>query len=58
MLTYKLISSSFRFIYENYNKDENVSKQYKKYQLVVDYIAGMTDSYALDLYQKLKGIKL
>lgn len=55
---YKLISSSFRFIYENYNKDENVSKQYKKYQLVVDYIAGMTDSYALDLYQKLKGIKL
>lgn len=55
---YKIISSSFRFIYENYNKDENVSKQYKKYQLVVDYIAGMTDSYALDLYQKLKGIKL
>ncbi len=55
---YKLISSSFRYIYENYNKDENVSKQYKKYQLVVDYIAGMTDSYALDLYQKLKGIKL
>lgn len=54
---YKIISSSFRFIYENYNKDENVSKQYKKYQLVVDYIAGMTDSYALDLYQKLKGIK-
>ncbi len=55
---YKLISSSFRFIYENYNKDENVSKQYKKFQLVLDFIAGMTDSFALDLFQKLKGIKL
>lgn len=55
---YKLISSSFRYIYENYNKDEDVSKQYKKFQLVVDFMAGMTDSFALDLFQKLKGIKL
>ena len=55
---YKIISSSFRFIYENYNKDEDVCAQYKKYQLIIDYIAGMTDSYALELYQKLKGIKI
>jgi dGTPase len=55
---YKLISSSFRYIYENFNKDEDVSKQYKKFQLVVDFISGMTDSFALDLYQKLNGIKL
>ena len=55
---YKLISSSFRYIFENYNKDEDVSKQYKKFQLVVDFMAGMTDSFALDLFQKLKGIKL
>ena len=55
---YKLISSSFRYIYENFNKDVDVSEQYKKFQLVVDFIAGMTDSFALDLFQKLKGIKL
>lgn len=55
---YKLISSSFRHIYENYNKDEDVSKQYKKFQLVLDFITGMTDSFALDLFQKLKGINL
>jgi len=55
---YKLISSSFRFIYENYDTNKNVSQQYRKFQLVVDFIAGMTDSFALDLYQKLKGIKL
>ncbi len=55
---YKLISSSFRYIYENFNMHDNVSKQYKRVQLIVDFIAGMTDSYALNLYQKLKGIKL
>ncbi len=55
---YKLISSSFRYIYENYNHDSTICDKYKKIQLVVDFIAGMTDSFALDLYQKLKGIKL
>ncbi len=55
---YKLISSSFRFIYENYSNESNTSELYKKFQLVLDFVAGMTDSFALDLYQKLKGIKL
>lgn len=55
---YKLISSSFRYIYENYNRDNSISDKYKRFQLVVDFIAGMTDSYALNLFQKLKGIKL
>lgn len=55
---YKLISSSFRHIYENYNLDQEVCDKYKKIQLVVDFLAGMTDSFALDLFQKLKGIKL
>ena len=55
---YKLISSSFRYLYENYNKDDTICDKYKKIQLVVDFIAGMTDSFALDLFQKLKGIKL
>lgn len=55
---YKLISSSFRYIYENYSSDNNLSDNYRKFQLVVDFISGMTDSYALNLYQKLKGISL
>ncbi len=31
---------------------------YAKVQTVVDFIAGMTDVYALDLYRKIKGISL
>lgn len=31
---------------------------YSRIQLVTDFISGMTDSYAVDLYQKLKGVKL
>jgi dGTPase len=53
---FKLISSNHRFVFsriENYSNDE-----YKKLQLIVDYISGMTDSFAINLYQELKGIKL
>lgn len=53
---YKLISSSHRFVYEkveNYDNDE-----YKKLQMIIDFITGMTDTYAINLYQELKGIKL
>lgn len=53
---YKLISSSYRYIYSNIEKYEN--EEYKKLQLIVDYVSGMTDSYAINLYQELKGIKL
>lgn len=38
-----------------------VSKEdsmYTKIQTVVDYVSGMTDSYALNLYRKIKGIEL
>lgn len=31
---------------------------YTKIQTVVDYVSGMTDSYALNLYRKIKGIDL
>jgi dGTPase len=31
---------------------------YAKVQTVIDYVSGMTDSYALDLYRKIKGIDL
>jgi len=53
---YKNISSSYRYIYENLNKYPNV--EYNKIQLITDFISGMTDTYALNLYRKLKGIRL
>jgi dGTPase len=53
---YKLISSSHRYVFSNIEKYENM--EYKKLQLIVDYISGMTDTYAINLYQELTGIKL
>nr|WP_315151998.1 dNTP triphosphohydrolase [uncultured Flavobacterium sp.] len=53
---YKMISSSHRKVFEEIETYENV--EYKKLQLIVDFITGMTDSYAINLYQELKGIKL
>ena len=31
---------------------------YRKLQSVIDFISGMTDIYAVDLYRKIKGIAL
>ena len=53
---YKIISSSHRKVYETIEKYPN--QEYKKLQLIVDFISGMTDSYAINLFQELKGIKL
>lgn len=54
---YNLISSSYRHIFENFNT-YTTNAEYSKFQLVVDFVSGMTDTYALNLYQKLKGIKI
>ncbi|MBN8586528.1 MAG: dNTP triphosphohydrolase [Ignavibacteria bacterium] len=51
---YRTISSSYRYIYENNKTYSN--ELYNKFQLVLDFISGMTDSYALNLYRKLSGI--
>lgn len=53
---YKLISSNHRYVFSNIEKYEK--SEYKKLQLIVDYITGMTDTYAINLYQELTGIKL
>lgn len=52
---YKMISSSYRHIYEKHPSTNN--DEYNRLQLIVDFISGMTDSYAVALYQTLKGIK-
>ncbi len=45
------------FIPEQYNVTTDASA-YKKLQSVLDYISGMTDIYALDLFRKINGIGL
>ena len=53
---YRIMSSSHREIYERVEKYQNSTNN--KLRLIVDFIAGMTDRYAVNLYQELKGIKL
>ena len=40
--------------------DESISKfnNYIKFRIIVDFISGMTDQYALNFYQKLNGQKI
>ena len=53
-----LISENYRQIYHLYakNASSEEEKLYLRLLLVTDFISGMTDSYAKDLYQKLNGI--
>jgi len=55
---YKMLSSSYRHIYEKYSGEYYKNDTYNKIQLIVDFVVGMTDSYSISLYQKLKGINL
>lgn len=58
---FKLISDNYRFIASTFptkrQKNNDISL-YDKLLLVTDFVCGMTDSYALNLYQKLSGVKL
>ncbi|GAA0104066.1 deoxyguanosinetriphosphate triphosphohydrolase [Paraclostridium sordellii] len=49
---YNLISENYRGIYERHT-EHNL---YDRLQLVVDFISGMTDYYALDLYKHIQGV--
>ena len=52
-----LISDDYRRIYEIFSKDKSEEeKLYLRLLLATDYICGMTDSFAKDLYQELNGI--
>ncbi len=52
-----LISENYRQIYHIYSRDAmEQEKLYLRLLLVTDFVSGMTDSYARDLYQKLNGI--
>ncbi|MEE1195787.1 MAG: deoxyguanosinetriphosphate triphosphohydrolase [Lachnospiraceae bacterium] len=53
----RLISENYRQIYHTYAKGKSrEEKVYLRLMLVTDYISGMTDSFAKDLYQQLNGI--
>lgn len=65
---FKMISSNFAFVHglpegkgeinkENYKNIQELN-HYSRLLLVTDFISGMTDSYAVDLHQKLKGVKM
>jgi dGTPase len=51
---YRMISSSLRYIHEKYPSKKN--REYQNLQLIVDFISGMTDNYALNYYKKLTGV--
>jgi dGTPase len=58
---YSLISDSYKDIMNNSpsERDGNGNPSvYDRLLLVTDFVCGMTDSYALDLYRRLNGIKL
>lgn len=62
---FKLISSNFTYVALYHHNEENVKLEdqidqlsaYERLRLATDFISGMTDSYAVDIYQKLTGIK-
>ena len=51
-----LVSDNYKEIYQIYSKGKDpVEKLYLRIMLITDFICGMTDSYAQDLYWKLNG---
>lgn len=54
---YSLISDNYKLIYEEYEMKNAKTKEDKIYntlKLCTDFISGMTDTFALELYKKLK----
>lgn len=52
-----MVSENYKYIYSVYSKDcDEANKLYLRLMLVTDFICGMTDSYAKNLYLELNGI--
>lgn len=52
-----LISDNYKRIYHIFSKEKSGEEQlYLRFLLVTDFICGMTDTYAKELYQELNGI--
>jgi dGTPase len=50
---YSLISDSYRWHFER-NADSGLPLRYRELQLLSDMISGMTDGYAVDLYERIQ----
>lgn len=48
---YNLMSANYRMVFESHTKPVDLA--YARVQLVADYVAGMTDSFATDLHRQL-----
>ena len=60
---YQMISDNYKYIATfDYNTQTNVEiekiSEMRKMHLIIDFVSGMTDSYAVSLYKKLLGISL
>ena len=60
---YSKISSNYKYMAcmrcgENSNRSFDDLSLYERIQLCVDFISGMTDSYAVNLYKELIGVQL
>jgi dGTPase len=56
--TYQLISHNYRSVFElSMERDTHLSNDYKRLQLVTDYVSGMTDHYACTLLSRLTETK-
>jgi dGTPase len=55
-----MVSNSLRTIAELETNERDYTNwdEYSRLRLVIDYISGMTDSYALNLYRKLEGMRI
>ena len=51
-----IISDNYKMDYYNAEGDDDIKNLYLRFLMVTDYISGMTDSYAKNLYQELNGI--
>ncbi len=53
----KRLKQSYQYQMEELNKEKDLAKElWLRIHMILDYISGMTDAYALEIYQMLKGI--
>lgn len=54
---YSLNSPNFKYAF-HVNLNKGINTDYAKLQFIIDFISGMSDTYALNLHRHLTGISL
>lgn len=52
----KRASKIYSLLPDKYRHENDEEDEYTRYLKVVSYVSGMTDSYALNLFRKIKGV--